>query len=202
MPVKNIFSKRNNPEIFDDNYVYDELPKKLRVQIIHIIFDTVGIDQNGNISILNDFKKIYKTLCREWGVYSISNIDFYEEDNEKSEIMYAVEYESSFEKTMDIIEEIFIYINTKCRTKEHQNYALDIELNPDEAINELNIRFKESSVGYQFENNQIIRIDNTYIHSEIIKPTLTLLNNAKFELANEEYMEAMNIIKKVKIKTV
>ena len=56
--------------------------------------------------------------------------------------------------TLDIVELIFAYINTKCREPEHLDDIRDIELAPDEAIEELNNRFKEHSIGYEFENNQ------------------------------------------------
>ena len=42
----------------------------------------------------------------------------------------------------------------------------------------------------QFEANEIIRVDSTYTHSEIVKPTLNLLWNKKFSGANEEYLKA------------
>jgi hypothetical protein len=44
--------------------------------------------------------------------------------------------------------------------------------------------------GYQFEGGEMIRMDSTYIHSEIVKPTLVLLHNKKFAGANEEYLKA------------
>lgn len=60
----------------------------------------------------------------------------------------------------------------------------------DRAIDELNARFVENSVGYTFKNNQIIRIDNTFIHSDVVIPTLTFLNNKLYDTANSEIMNA------------
>lgn len=50
--------------------------------------------------------------------------------------------------------------------------------------------YKEHRIGYQFESSQIIRVDSTIIHSEITRPTLSLLWNRKFVGANEEYLQA------------
>ncbi len=86
--------------------------------------------------------------------------------------------------------------------KDFQSYAhqVTVHLTPDEAIEELNLRFKEHSVGYQFDGRQIIRMDSTYIHAEITKPTISLLQNSKFEGANEEYLKAHDYYKEGKNK--
>lgn len=60
----------------------------------------------------------------------------------------------------------------------------------DEAIIELNNRFKQHNLGYEFVNGEIIRIDNTFIHKEIIKPALKLLYDEKFIGAEEEFRKA------------
>lgn len=60
----------------------------------------------------------------------------------------------------------------------------------DEAIIELNYRFKQHNLGYEFVNGEIIRIDNTFIHKEIIKPALKLLYDEKFIGAEEEFRKA------------
>jgi hypothetical protein len=63
-------------------------------------------------------------------------------------------------------------------------------LPPDTAIHELNVRFRENGVGYEFASGQIIRIDSQLIHQEIIKPALHFLQHAKFKGANEEFLSA------------
>lgn len=61
---------------------------------------------------------------------------------------------------------------------------------PKAALAEINNRFKEHAVGYQFENGEIIRIDDQLFHSEVTKPTLALLREPGFEKANEDFMMA------------
>ncbi len=63
--------------------------------------------------------------------------------------------------------------------------------NPDDAINELNGRFREAGIGYQFESGEIIRIDSQYVHAEIVKPVLALLGKEKqYSGANFEFLKA------------
>lgn len=48
----------------------------------------------------------------------------------------------------------------------------------------------EHSVGYQFENGQIIRIDSKLLHNEVVKPVLSLLKDKHFSGAEEEFLKA------------
>ena len=190
MAIFELFSKRQKklqgevPEI----YTYDEIPNKLRVQIIHIIQDCIGEDKS---SYTENAVEIYKTirqiLCREYGVFQLNN------DYNKT---YANEILNFFLQTknnsevLDVIELSFQCIDKIVRENEDYPYQTDVEISPDEAIEDLNQRFKEHGIGYQFEGGEIIKVDSMYIHSEITKPVISLLWNKTFSGANEEYMKA------------
>src|SRR5205814_1592931 len=60
----------------------------------------------------------------------------------------------------------------------------------DDALKEINYRFEQHSVGYQFENDRIIRVDSKIAHSEIIKPALKFLASPLFKKANDDFMTA------------
>lgn len=192
MAIFDLFSKRQKklrgevPEI----YIYENIPNELRVQIVHIIKDSIGTDEesyNSPNEPLKAYQLINKILCKEYGVFSL--IDRYspEEDN----VLNFLLTEKDIEKTLDVIELCFRYIfNVINKDYNRYIYHTKVELSPDEAITELNDRFKEHGIGYQFESGDIIKVDSTYIHSEITKPTLTLLWNKKFNGANEEYLKA------------
>jgi hypothetical protein len=64
------------------------------------------------------------------------------------------------------------------------------QIEPAHAVTELNERFKEHGVGYQFESGEIIRVDSRFLHAEAVKPTLALLRDKDFEGANEEFLKA------------
>jgi len=74
MAIFNLYSKRRKklrgevPEVF----TYNVIPSPLRVQIVHIIQDAVGINRGlGNNYPKAAYKFIHETLCREYGVFTL-----------------------------------------------------------------------------------------------------------------------------------
>jgi len=96
--------------------------------------------------------------------------------------------QTDVEIQIDIIELLFRKIDLFVRASPGY-FALN-SINPDEAIDELNSRFKEHGLGYEYAAGQIIRIDSKLLHQEVIKPVLLFLQNAKFKGANEEFLSA------------
>lgn len=190
MTIFNLYSKKQkklNGET-TDVFTYDNIPNKLRVQIIHLIRDVIGIDPNEYTHrAKNAYKFIHQALCREYGLFSLGKKYQSDEDHIFNYFLQT----DNIESTLDIIELCFKYIS-KIIEPDFQNYknSTIVEMNPSDAIIELNARFKEHAIGFQFESSEIIKIDSTYIHKEIIKPTLSLLNNKNFSGANEEYLKA------------
>ena len=68
--------------------------------------------------------------------------------------------------------------------------AFGVTQPPEEAIEEINIRFREHAFGYEYRNREIIRIDDQFVHAEIVKPVLAVLTDIGFEKANEDFMTA------------
>lgn len=190
MPIFDLFSKRQKrlrgevPEIF----TYDEIPNSLRVKIVHIIKDVVGEDVYGDNKKINaTYEFIQKTLCREYGLFKLT--DGYNDSNEVQVLNFFLQTDDN-ERALDIIELTFKFADKIIRNDREYNYYAKPKLNPDDAINELNDRLKEEGIGYSFNGGEIIRVDSTYTHSEITKPTISLLWNRKFQGANEEYLKA------------
>lgn len=191
MAIFDIFSKRQKRlrgEI-PDVYTYDEIPQPLKVQIVHIIQDAIGEDRYvGDEHAKNIYKFLHKAICREYGVFRLGN--GYNELHQEQLFNYFLQSKKA-EEAIDIVELSFKYIDTIIREnfwthKQQTNPQLD----PNSAIAELNERFREHGVGYSFEGGEIIRIDSTYIHAEVTKPTIALLWNNRFKGANEEYLKA------------
>jgi hypothetical protein len=193
MAIFNLYSKRQKklrgevPEVFS----FNELPQRLKVQIIQIIQDSFGVDKGlyGYPSRSQEaYKFIHDTLCREYGVFTLSKV--HRESDEESILNHLLQI-NDIESEIDVIELCFKYL-TEVIDKDYNTYTFltNVKITPDEAVLELNSRFKEHGIGYQFESGEIIRIDSTYIHSEITKPVLILLSNKKFIGANEEYLKA------------
>lgn len=169
-----------------DVYQIRLLPKVFRIQVVHIISDTIGLPRR--FEILEVYKILHQKLCREYGKFDLGDPS-YESDGEQ--IINFFLLEDDVEKALDVIQLLFQFIDQKIRSmfQEYRRKA-GTKLNPDQAITELNERFKEHGIGYSYEGGEIIKIDSTFIHSEITKPTINLLYNQKFAGANEEYLRA------------
>lgn len=197
MPIFELFSKRQKKlrgEIVDV-YFYDKIPTELRVQIVHIIRDAIGLNMSpdssryySNSNPFNPYKVVHDALCREYGVFTLGT----GKNNEAEEecVLNFFLQTKNVDHAIDVIEMIFNYIEGIIGPNPHHyNQYFQTKINPIDAIKELNYRFKEHGFGFQFEG-EIIRVDSTYIHSEIVKPAIHLLNNKKFQGANEEYLKA------------
>ena len=178
--IKNIFSKRlfkqNNPNI--DVYVYNEIPNKLRIQIIYIMEDMISEYD----SIWED---AYKIMLRELGKLYLVHSGNY---NAMSQCKQYILSEKNYSHVLDIVEVIFSLADDRKPTEGFITPGQKVSVN--KAIEELNYRFRESSIGYEYVNKQIIRVDRELTHSEIIKPALQLLYEEKFKGANDEFLKA------------
>jgi hypothetical protein len=190
MPIINLFSRRlkNKDKQIADVYQYETLPEKLKVQIVHIVRDSIGTDVSYNDLPSSVFTSIYSAICRELGVFSLA-------PNSKSNFEAVFNYFIKCNDTLvclDIIELTFgiidNFVRENCwRFKQCDGYIQE----PDSAIEELNFRFKESSVGYQFLSGEIVRVDSQFIHSETIIPILKILGeDPRYSGANQEFLSA------------
>ena len=194
MAIVDLFHKRQKKlrGEYPDVYQYDELPDKLKVQMVHLWDETIKADYSGggwNPSSLNreHLKKCYKSLCKEIGVFKLDEED---SDNE----IYITYFESisnyflsedNTEQALSVIELMMQTISSFAR-----EYRYKVSINVDESINELNQRFREHGVGYQYENGQIIRVDSEFIHAEAVKPALHLLSDPTYKGAQQEFLKA------------
>ena len=181
MPIFDLFSKRQKKLRGEtpDVYVYDELPNPLRVQIVHIwenIFRDQGrprIIRVSSTEIREAYEFIVNILYREYGVFSLTETrQHYRNKNYVEELVKFFLQEEDIEKALDPVELSF-------RIMAHVAVPNAAEA-ADNAIGELNARFKEHGVGYQFTNGEIIRVDSELIHSEVVQPALKLLNQEHY----------------------
>ena len=171
------------PEI----YAYDEMPPAFRVQVVHIIKDALGFNTYHYNEAEKSYDFIHSSLCREYGLFTLG-----QSTNEASEFALLNNFlkTSDAERVIDIIEMSFKYIEVVIANDYQYASMAETKIRPAEAIEELNQRFKEHAIGYQFEAGNIMRVDSAYAHTEIVKPTITLLWSDTFKGANEEYLKA------------
>jgi hypothetical protein len=191
MAIYDLFSKRQRRARGEaaDILAYDELPSNLRVQIIHIWRSAIGWssgDMPGTPTERTVYSSIRNALCREYGVFQLAETRKNDAQDELEKFFLETD---DLDKLLDLVELTFQTINTYVRTNEYRTWTR-VGMEAEEAINELNVRFRENGVGYQFESDQLIRTDSTFLHSESVKPALGLLSTKGFEGANAEFLKA------------
>ena len=185
MSIYETYSKRqarlNDDQV--DVYQYKHLPDKLKNQIIHIWNDVIGnYNDYHNDQIYPLYAHFHQILCREMGEFVLPHNGYETRGVPSLEIITFFTKSKDINQNLDVIELLFHGINT-----------FDKIFNKDEAekaIDELNIRFKENAVGYQFLNNEIIRIDSEVIHAEAVVPALQLLKEKEYASAESEFLKA------------
>jgi len=195
MAIFNIFSKRAKASSRNkDVYQYTVIPNPLRVQIVHIWNEVLGRPGERYDYGKEVYEYVNGLLCKEYGVFTLTN-------DRDSAFASVVKFFLSTDETnqaLDVIETMFKMFDQVVRN-EPQKHQIN-HGTVDEAISELNERFREHAVGFQFESGQIIRIDSQIIHAEVVKPALSLLSHKEFKGANQEFLNAHSHYRDAKYK--
>lgn len=187
---KRIKNASGEPEV----YVYDNLPKEFRNQVYYIMEDVLVpyCDCGSNLwNTIHDMFAREKGLKKlgsyevTWDAYGEHNIEYYLDHSSTTDILDFIDY------IFNIFDEELRKVRPKCE------YNYDSGKKVDEAITELNFRFRQHGLGYEFVNGEIIRIDTKLIHNNIIKPALKLMYDESFSGAEEEIRRAFEYRRKV-----
>ncbi|NRP71853.1 hypothetical protein ILFOPFJJ_02745 [Ensifer psoraleae] len=186
MAVFETYSKRQKRLSGDapDVFTYD-LNIRLKNQVVHILNDVLG---NGGYSATDEaYRTIVEILRREFGEL---NLVYGDRRTFRSEFMDFFIVSSDNNRCLDALDIAFRYIDVIVRKDDHIHAYGEGKTKADEAIDELNIRFKEHAIGFQFVDGKIIRVDSELIHQEAVKPALRLLNTKQYAGAHEEFINA------------
>ena len=196
MAIFDIFSKRlkrleSQPV---DIFTYDVIPRKLRVQVIHILNEALGGElqyKDRYTKVRDAYTFIVEVLSSEYGLFNLFDDDPNSNShrNHYRELVDFILSEKDANKVIDAIELSFRLVDTVTRNIEYFSEP-NYNERADEAVLDLNNRFLENAIGYQYENRHIIRIDSKLLHSDVIKPVLSLLKNKHFAGAEEEFLKA------------
>ena len=148
---------------------------------------TLGNEQQ-ILYVRNAYEPIVGTLRHEYGVFQLPG-SVLPPQNACQEFVNFFLQENDFEKALDAIELSFSLIDGLAREGQYF-YRDDASEKSDDAIEELNYRFREHGIGYQFTNGGIIRTDSELNHTEIVKPALELLNQRNYTGAQQEFLKA------------
>jgi hypothetical protein len=193
LAVLDLFSKGRKQELGEvpDVYTYTTLPKELRVQIIHAWRDALGtcrIDSTGNVTPA--YHALAKVLRREYGQFSLVRGHYDSEDpnyseNEVTEFFLTTDTD----RALDVVELVCRLIDRQCRSWGYlcRNNADEIAT---EALEQINKRFKEHGIGYQYSGERIIRLDSEILHTEAVRPALQMLSKPEYAGPQGEFLRA------------
>lgn len=199
MGINDLYSKRkkriergNQPEV----YQYTDLPIEFRRQVIHIWLSAMGAYRQpepfiGNAPLVSRFwHEIHDSFARELGLFHLGS--GFQNPFEQCQ-SFLLDKNTPIDNVLDLIEFTFRHIDSVVRKllRNYQHrYELEVSQLPDDAISELNHRFREYEIGYQYCNGQIIRVDSGFIHAEVVVPALSLLSSQHFKGAEQEFRNA------------
>lgn len=192
MAIHDLYSKRlkrkrgETPEI----YTYDSLSQELIVQLFHIFDDGLG---NGKHNRRDDIRKVWmdivSTLNREYGSFTLARFSHDRYSTHYDEFYHFMFSEQNVDRLIDGVELALGAMNTIAREAYYGGqYNNDEKI--DSLVDEANQRFKEHGFGYRFSESLIVRIDSEYIHAEVTKPVLSLLQGEWCAGAEEEFYRA------------
>lgn len=178
--------KESNNEI-PDVYEYDIFTEPFRTKIVYLFSEIKYnryFESSFNSFAWDDLIMLYR---KEKGLSFLNKNVKVPIENDKLNDLTTFLMHSCVTDFIDFIDLFFYIMYDICQNSTFDKEFVDLINN---SILELNYRFKQHNLGYEFSKNQIIRIDNKLIHKEIIKPALMLLNLEEFSGAEKEFRKA------------
>jgi hypothetical protein len=185
---KRLQSRKGEPEI----YTYDQAPEHMRHQICVALSEGIGNFHQftGNEfhapPNANDLWKEMDRICRK---EIQSYLNYTQEWNLKKRFLQFVAEVNDMDDFLSAVEIGCIALSI-AKDEYNQTRERGAQQTVADSLEEINRRFEQHAVGYQFENRHIIRVDSKITHAEIIKPALSLLAAPSFAKANDDFMTA------------
>ena len=179
-----------------DIYQYDDLPVIFRGQVVHIWQTAIGryfVPEAYSAAPASPtnvvWRFIHDTLARELGVSMLAG----GRGSDPKDRCIRYLYEADTLGMLDIVELSFRVIDVGVRKLDQYDVVdAGIEQDADDAIGELNARFREHSIGYQDLDGKLVRLDSEFVHVEMVKPALSLLNSHGFDGPAAEFIQAFD----------
>lgn len=178
-----LYSKRikdaaGDPEV----YVYDVFPQAFRNQTFYALSDVLDyFEKHGGAGA---WAALHDNFSRELGVKALGSHYL----SEKGKIEAFIE-DASDKDFLDFLDFSFAMVS---RLRKIDIYVSNQEKNDviTGAFIEMNFRFKQHNLGYEFSKDTLLRKDNEVLHQEAVKPALKLLVTTGFEGAEQEFLDA------------
>ena len=186
MPVYDTFAKRKQaaenagkPVIYTQNH----LPEVFRTQVIWILNDVMGCahipkgSARRSAPFYLHWESAHNTLTREMGTRTLVLKGY----DHVEDCQAFISGKPNVDDVLSLIELLF---------REVETVKSPFKLSADDAIKELNHRFLEHGIGYQYQSGMIISCENQYLHEEAVEPAIALLHGENFSGPLQEFMDA------------
>ena len=172
-------------------YTYDTLPQGLRVQVVKILRDAIGeptftIPEWAEQARMRCWQDAHETMTKEMEVLNLMQ-SWRPEQGYMLPCLSFIGTAPQVDEVLSLIELLFREIETQ---EEGTDNWFVAKQPPQNAIAELNHRFHEHSVGYQYTGGQIVQMDSQYLHKEVVEQAIFLLRSSEFKGALDEFMDA------------
>lgn len=203
MAIHDLFSKRQAQlrQQAPDVLHYDDIPQVLRVQIVRIMNEAWWqlrrvLYAPPERTVYGDIKEI---LCHEYGLLDSRQLFDDPTTGHHGLICYFLDLVQT-ERVLDVVQLGFcaildapgkhstVAIPFGEELSEH-NLRASATAAARRAVQELNDRFREHRVGYQFSERKIMRVDSEWMHAEVMKRCLVILSGSDYSGAQDEFLK-------------
>ncbi|WP_427108392.1 STM4504/CBY_0614 family protein [Lysinibacillus xylanilyticus] len=179
-----LYSRRNGIVQQSDIYEYDVIPRNFRNQFANILVEVSNKFDYHDTHNSNFWEYVKKDLVIELGIYNLTTTSEGISENGTANVVLNYLIQCADSVAIDVMD-FLIYKHYEF-TK-HKPY---IYHQCQSAFSRINQKLKQNSLGYEILGNQLIRIDNQYIHSEIVKKAIVLLQEQEFHSVSDEFLKA------------
>lgn len=197
MSVLNLYSKQQKASKTRRlRYRHDVFPVALRTQVFGIFERVFG---RGNLFSPGDaaseiYHEVERILCHEYGIHSLESSDDAHALTRALIVGGTVKHffrSASVEHALDVIQVTLTVAKTVLQSDKVVRQA-DQKMSLEDGIVELNARFKEHGLGYQFQDGQILKLTSEFAYENAVRPALQLLRQAYLAGANQEFLSAQD----------
>jgi hypothetical protein len=175
-------------------YKYEVLPQPFRAQVLFILQRATGAYEPGDGVIRGPrrtlgydiWETIRDVLREELGVSPLS-------DDARDPARECASFfkNAPLEFALGFIEFAFRgFSGVLAGTSVNRLRDTEIYTTAEKIVEELNARFDEHNLGYQFIEGLIVRRDSEYVHAQVIEPALALLRSPGFDGPHQEFIAA------------
>lgn len=190
-----LFSSRHKPPRGNLPYKYDEVARDFRVKVWYILERSLGknyVEPDEYIRATMPYRlweAIRATLREERGVFCLSKQQL--RCGPKLECFEFFINEADVVGALDFIDLAFRVVDKGVRaTPPRLLVESECLVTPDEAISQLNERFDQHHLGFQFTGGEVMRRDSQFVHAEITENAARLLTAPGFEGPDQEFLNA------------